>query len=61
MLILDCPGLLSDLQVEVFVHKLLVHLISTSLLYEHLYERHRGSNSAERKDQNLTISQEVLW
>lgn len=56
MLMLDWPGLLSDLQVERFVHKQLIHLISTCLLCEYLYKRYKGSNRTGRKEPNLIIS-----
>lgn len=56
MLMLDWPGLLSDLQGEQFAHKHLVHLISTSLLCEHLYKRYKGSNRTGGKEQNVIIS-----
>lgn len=47
-------GLLSDLQIQMFVHRQLVLLISPSLLREYLYKRQKGRNTGE-KEQSLII------
>lgn len=60
MLKLDLPGLLSDLHIEMFAHKQLVLLLSTSLLCEYLYKRHKGSSRTGGKEQSLIISWEFF-